>query len=57
MIAVDSSAFVLSAYGISALALLLVAGWIVFDARRARRELARLEAGGARRRSDGGARR
>jgi heme exporter protein D len=47
----DTAAFVVAAYGLSALVLVALGGWIALDARRRRRELAALEAGGARRRS------
>ncbi|MBI1621891.1 heme exporter protein CcmD [Aquamicrobium zhengzhouense] len=43
--------YVLSAYGVSALALIGLALWIIADQRARRRELAQLEAAGIRRRS------
>jgi heme exporter protein D len=47
-------AFVATAYGISALGLLLLAAWILIDQRGRKRELAELEARGVRRRSEQG---
>jgi heme exporter protein D len=44
--------YVLSAYGVSTIALLGLAGWILADQRARKRELAALEAAGIRRRSD-----
>lgn len=44
--------YVLAAYGISALALAGLVAWILVDQRSRRREMAELEASGARRRSD-----
>jgi heme exporter protein D len=44
--------YVLAAYGISALALAGLVVWILVDQRARRREMAELEASGARRRSD-----
>ncbi|MCV0394538.1 MAG: heme exporter protein CcmD [Rhizobiaceae bacterium] len=44
-------AYVLAAYGLSALIVGLLVVWIVLDGRARRRELAELEAGGMRRRS------
>lgn len=44
--------YVMAAYGLSALALLITIGWIVIDHRGRRRDLAELEARGIRRRSD-----
>jgi len=44
--------FVAAAYGASALALAGLIGWILVDQRLRKRELAELEAGGVRRRSD-----
>ncbi len=48
----DRWAFVLSAYGISALVLGLLIIWIVSARRSAKRELAALEASGIKRRSE-----
>jgi heme exporter protein D len=44
--------YVSAAYGISALVLAALIGWIFIDQRARLRELAELEAGGLRRRSD-----
>lgn len=44
--------YVTAAYGISALALAGLIGWILLDQRARRREMAELEASGIRRRSD-----
>ena len=44
--------YVLSAYSVSAVALIGLAGWILADQRARKRELAQLEAAGIRRRSD-----
>ena len=44
--------YVTAAYGISALGLAALIGWILFDQRARRRDLAELEASGLRRRSD-----
>ncbi|PWJ74829.1 heme exporter protein D [Pseudaminobacter salicylatoxidans] len=44
--------YVLAAYSVSALVLAALVGWILLDQRARRRELAELEASGARRRSD-----
>lgn len=44
--------YVTAAYAITALALAGLIGWILFDQRARRRELAELEAAGIRRRSD-----
>lgn len=44
--------YVLAAYAISALVLAALVGWILLDQRGRRRELAELEASGARRRSE-----
>lgn len=44
--------YVSAAYGIAALTLAGLIGWIILDHRARRRELAKLEAGGMRRRSD-----
>ena len=46
--------YVAAAYAISALALGGLVAWILLDQRARRRELAELEASGARRRSDPG---
>ena len=43
--------YVASAYGLSALALCGLIGWLVIDQRARRRELAEIEAAGLRRRS------
>lgn len=43
--------YVTAAYGVSALVLCALVGWIVADQRARRRELATLEAAGVRRRS------
>jgi heme exporter protein D len=43
--------FIAAAYGISALALLGLAAWVILDARARRAEMAALEASGLRRRS------
>ena len=47
----DYFGFIVSAYGISALALLGLAAWVFLDARARRAEIDRLEASGLRRRS------
>lgn len=47
--------YVSAAYGISALVIVGLIGWIVADQRARQRELAELEASGLRRRSDRGA--
>ena len=44
--------YVLAAYAVSLVAIAGLIGWVVLDARARRRELAELEAGGVRRRSD-----
>ena len=44
--------YVAAAYGVSAVALATLAAWILLDQRGRRRELARLEAEGLRRRSE-----
>lgn len=44
--------YVLAAYGISALAIAGLIGWIILDQRARKRELAQIEASGLRRRSD-----
>ncbi len=44
--------YVTAAYGISALAIASLIGWILADQRGRRREMAGLEASGVRRRSD-----
>ena len=44
--------YVTAAYGISALAIAGLIGWIVFDQRARKREAAELEASGVRRRSE-----
>lgn len=44
--------YVTAAYAISALAIVGLVAWIILDQRARRRELAELEASGARRRSD-----
>jgi heme exporter protein D len=44
--------YVTAAYAITALALAGLIGWILFDQRARKRELAELEAAGVRRRSD-----
>lgn len=44
--------YVTAAYAISALAIAGLVAWIILDQRARRRELAELEASGARRRSD-----
>jgi heme exporter protein D len=46
--------YVTAAYAVSALAIIGLVTWIFFDQRARRRELAELEASGARRRSDRG---
>lgn len=46
--------YVAAAYGVSAVVLAGLAGWILADQRARRREMAALEAGGIRRRSDAG---
>lgn len=46
--------FVAAAYGVSAIALIALAAWILFDQRARRREMAELEAKGIRRRSEQG---
>jgi heme exporter protein D len=43
--------YVLSAYGVSAIGLAILAAWILIDQRARKRELAKLEAAGVRRRS------
>ena len=50
----DYFAFVASAYGISALAVIGLFAWVFFDARAQRRALKALEARGIRRRSEAG---
>jgi heme exporter protein D len=47
----DYFGFILSAYGISALALLGLSAWVFLDARARRAEIKLLEASGLRRRS------
>ncbi|MER8464215.1 heme exporter protein CcmD [Mesorhizobium sp. M1396] len=44
--------YVTAAYGITAVVLIGLIGWILLDQRARKRELAELEAGGVRRRSD-----
>ena len=44
--------YVTAAYGVSALALAGLIAWVLHDQRARRREMAALEAGGLRRRSD-----
>ena len=44
--------YVTAAYGIAAIALLGLLGWLLIDQRARQRELAELEAAGLRRRSD-----
>jgi heme exporter protein D len=44
--------YVAAAYGISAVTLIGLAGWILFDYRARQQELAELEARGVRRRSE-----
>ena len=44
--------YVTAAYGISAIAIAGLIGWVLFDQRARRREIAALEASGLRRRSD-----
>ena len=44
--------YVTAAYGISALVLAGLIGWIIFDQRARQREMAEIEAAGMRRRSD-----
>lgn len=44
--------YVASAYGVSALVIAALAGWVLLDQRARRRELAALQAAGIRRRSD-----
>ena len=44
--------FVAAAYGVSAVALIGLFGWLVLDRNARKRELAALEASGIRRRSD-----
>ena len=46
--------YVAVSYGVSALVLVALAGWILADQRARRRELAELEAAGVRRRSEAG---
>jgi heme exporter protein D len=48
--------YVAAAYGITFVALVGLLGWILIDGRNRKRELARLEAEGIRRRSSGEAR-
>jgi heme exporter protein D len=48
----DRWAFVLSAYGVSAVFLVALIVWIVTSRRAAKRDLAALEAAGIKRRSD-----
>ena len=45
--------YVAAAYGISTVVIAGLVGWILFDQRGRRRDMARLEASGARRRSSG----
>jgi heme exporter protein D len=47
----DHAAFVFAAYGISALTLFLICGWVWLDSRGRQKELKELEAAGIRRRS------
>ncbi|UVK42554.1 heme exporter protein CcmD [Mesorhizobium sp. AR07] len=47
--------YVAAAYGITAVVLAGLVGWILLDQRARKRELAELEAAGVRRRSDKGA--
>ncbi len=44
--------YVTAAYGVSALAIAGLIAWALLDSRARRREMAELEAGGVRRRSD-----
>ncbi|MFC3326456.1 heme exporter protein CcmD [Mesorhizobium cantuariense] len=44
--------YVTAAYGITAVVLIGLIGWILFDQRARKRELAELEAAGVQRRSD-----
>ena len=44
--------YVTAAYGISALAIAALIAWVLLDSQARRREIAELEASGARRRSD-----
>jgi heme exporter protein D len=53
---VTHALYVFSAYAITALTIAALVGWIVFDQKMRRRELAELEASGVRRRSQGGGR-
>ena len=46
--------YVAAAYGLSALVLAITTGWILLDQRGRRRELAKLEERGVRRRSETG---
>lgn len=46
------AAFILAAYGVAALGILVLAGWLLLDNRAQKRALADLEARGVRRRSD-----
>jgi heme exporter protein D len=48
--------YVTAAYGITAMVLIGLIGWILIDQRARKRELAELEAAGVRRRSDKAAR-
>ncbi|MBP0617312.1 heme exporter protein CcmD [Jiella mangrovi] len=51
----EYSAFIASAYGISAVAIAALFAWILFDARAQRRALRSLDARGIRRRSQASA--
>jgi heme exporter protein D len=52
----EHAGFIAAAYIVTALALVLIVGWIWLDGRAQKRRLAELEAGGIRRRSDKAAR-
>ncbi len=52
----EHAGFIVTAYLVTAAALLSLVGWIVTDGRAQKRRLAELEAGGIRRRSDKAAR-
>lgn len=47
----NHAAYVVAAYGLSALIVAALIAWIMLDGRARRRELSELEAGGVRRRS------
>jgi heme exporter protein D len=50
----DHAGFIVAAYLVTLVALLVLVGWVLLDGRAQRRRLAELEARGVRRRSAGG---